>query len=137
MELELMIKKSPINGSLKIRRVPKTCSEHTLQSQCIEWFRLQYPSLLKHLFAVPNARKCDYKTANYLRKEGVLSGVADCFLAVPCGDLHGVFIEFKVGNNKQTVNQRDFEIAMISLNYQYWIIKDFDNFINSINNYLK
>ena len=112
-------------------------SEHDLQSNCIEWFRMQYPKLSLNLFAVPNARKCDYKTANYLKKEGVTSGVADCFLAVPSGEFHGVFIEFKVGNNKQSSAQLDFELAMRNINYGYWLVYDFDKFVKSINIYLK
>ena len=128
------IKKNQIQSTTDTEIKP---SEHELQSSCIEWFRKQYPRLLLHLFAIPNARKCDYRTANYLKKEGVTSGVADCFLAVPSDGLHGVFIEFKVGNNKQQQEQKDFEISMLGKDYGYWLIRDFNNFMDAINNYLR
>jgi hypothetical protein len=90
-----------------------------------------------NIFAVPNSRKCGYHTSNYLRKEGVTSGVADVILLIPSGDLHGLCIEFKVGKNTQTDTQKDFEMAVLVQDYAYYVIKDFDTFITKIKNYLE
>ena len=71
------------------------------------------------IYAVPNARKCGYGTAAYLQKEGVTSGVADVHIDIPCKELHGIKIEFKVGRNKQTETQKEYEIAVLGQGYAY------------------
>ena len=111
-------------------------TEHNLQSACIKWFRLQYPKLALNLFAIPNGAKRSNFAGRWYKKEGLTKGVADCYLAVPSTDLHGAFIEFKAPKGTQTEAQRDFEKAMLLHDYAYWLVNDFDDFVNKINNYI-
>ena len=115
----------------------KTQTEHSLQSQCIEWFRLQYPKYRRNIWACPNARKCGYQTASYLKKEGVTAGVADVHLDVSRKDIPGLKIEFKIGRNKQTEEQKDYELAVRSEGYAYYVIRSFEEFVLKITNYMK
>ena len=110
--------------------------EHKLQANCIKWFRMQYPKLAKNLFAVGNQRQCNYKTANYYKKEGVTAGVSDCILAVNNNSIPIVFIEFKTIKGKQTETQKEFQNAMQNQGYAYWIIRDFEAFRSAIENYV-
>jgi len=112
-------------------------NEHQLQSQCVAWFRRQYPKYSRNIFAVPNARKCDYRQASYLKKEGVLAGVSDCILLVARDKMHALCIEFKVGNNKQTAEQIAYELAVRRENYAYYVVRSFDDFVSKINSYLE
>ena len=57
--------------------------ESKLQQSCITWFRLQYPRLVKLLFAVPNGFRRDVVTGAILKREGVVTGVADLILLIP------------------------------------------------------
>ena len=57
-------------------------SESQLQSECVRWFRYQYPEFKNVLFAIPNGGKRNISTAKRLKSEGVVPGVADLFLAV-------------------------------------------------------
>jgi hypothetical protein len=90
-----------------------------------------------NIWACPNARKCGWQTAAYLKKEGVTAGVADVHLdIVRCG-IPGLKIEFKVGYNKQTEEQKGYELAVRSEGYGYLIIRSFDEFVEKITKYLE
>ena len=115
----------------------KKHTEHSLQSACIEWFRLQYPKYALNLFAIPNGAKRTAINGKYYVKEGLTKGVADCFLAVASDELHGIFIEFKSERGTQTDAQKEFQFAVMKTDYAYWVVRDIDNFMSAINNYLR
>lgn len=110
--------------------------ESHLQSECIKWFRLQYPKFTMNLFAIPNGGSRNKIEAANLKRQGVIAGVADCFLSIPNSYSHGLFIEFKIGKNKQTENQIEFEKAISIFDYQYCVIYSFEEFVNTIESYL-
>lgn len=58
---------------------------------------------------VPNGGKMSVITGKKLKNMGVKSGVADVLLMYAIGNYGGLWIEFKSGNNKQTVTQIEFE----------------------------
>jgi len=103
--------------------------ESTLQSNCVKWFRLQYPNLARNLFAIPNGGQRTFTQAVTLKREGVVAGVSDLCFAYPCPPLfHGLFIEMKVGKNDQTEHQRKFQIAIERFGYLYKVVRTFDEF---------
>ena len=53
-----------------------------------------------------------------------MPGVADLFLAVPSGNLCGLWIEMKTENGKQSVTQKQFEINMIRAGYGYVLARN-------------
>lgn len=116
-------------------------SESQLQSECVRWFRYQYPQYKNLLFAIPNGGKRNISTAVRLKAEGVVAGVPDLFLAV--ANLvdkelqHGLFIEMKYGKNKQTDAQREFMCGVLEQGYSYSVCYSFEDFRNSIKNYLQ
>jgi hypothetical protein len=117
--------------------------ESKIQIQAVTWFRLQYPHHVRNLFAIPNGAYLHGNAqqraiqASRLKSEGVVSGVADLFLSVPNGGFNGFYIEMKTPEGKQSENQKLFEESVISQGYRYEIVKGVDQFIESVNNYLK
>ena len=109
--------------------------ESEMQQSCITWFRLQYPNHI--LYAIPNGGSRNVKEAARLKREGVLAGVADLFLSCAKKGLHGLYIELKVGKNKQSPNQIAFEIKVVKEGYGYKVVYSFDEFREVINGYLK
>lgn len=118
-------------------------SESQLQSECVRWFRYQYPEYRLLLFSIPNGGKRNISTAKRLKAEGVVSGVADLFLAVPCqndeGEYNwlGYFIEMKYAKGKQTESQIEFQKEVEHQAYKYSTCNSFDDFKELIENYLE
>lgn len=118
--------------------------ESKLQTACVKWFRMQYRQYNKLLFAIGNGGQRSKIEAGIMKGEGVVAGVADMMLAVSNYNLpkearliHGLFIEFKVGKNKQTAEQKAFEAKVTAQGYQYAVVRSIDEFMSLINNYLK
>jgi hypothetical protein len=64
-------------------------TEHQHQVAFVQWFRLQYPSVL--IYAIPNGGKRNIGTARRLKADGTVPGIPD--LHAP---MLGLWIEMKV-----------------------------------------
>ena len=110
--------------------------ESRLQINCVKWFRMAYRQYANHLIHVPNGGSRDLRTAQRLKAEGVLPGVADLVLFVPTKDHHALFIELKVKPNRQSQHQKDWEKLVTDKNYQYVLVYSFDDFKLQIERYI-
>lgn len=81
--------------------------EALIQSSFFRWLSLKHPKLRKVCFAVPNGGSRHAAEAANLKRQGVTAGVPDIFCAIPNGNYHGLFIEFKAGKNKLTKLQKE------------------------------
>jgi hypothetical protein len=118
-----------VSKAVKARQGKKIShNESQLQQGCVKWFSLAYPQFSKLLFAVPNGGRRDGREAKTLQSEGVVSGVADLVFARATKHYHGLFIEMKVGKNKQSDEQIIFQAAVQAQQYRYEVIYDFDSF---------
>ena len=86
-------------------------------------------------FAIPNGGLRNIKVAAKLKQEGVKAGVADIFVALSNGKYHGLFIELKVGKNRQQPNQKIFEQKVVENGYQYKVVRSIDEMIAVIREY--
>ena len=87
-------------------------TEHGEQAAFVDWCLVQinqgaYPDLF-YGYAVPNGGKRDKRTAAKMVAEGTHRGVPDWHLPVARGKFHGFWIEFKVGRNDLSDDQRDY-----------------------------
>ena len=112
-------------------------AEHELQVACLKWFKMQYPHLSGLIFHIPNERKQSPIAGKRAKDLGTLSGVADVFLSVPLNGWHGHYFEFKSVKGRQTDTQVKFANSVLGRVYNYSVIRDFDDFKNKINIYLK
>lgn len=118
-------------------QLAKSGTEHGEQSALFCWcnlptVRAQYPELATPLFfAIPNGgSRGDTQfsamiVGGKLKAEGVKAGVSDCFLAVPRGGYHGLFIEMKRRGKIKgaTKDQKEFG-AMVQKNGYGFIVCD-------------
>jgi hypothetical protein len=109
-------------------------NESKLQSECVKWFRLQYPNVT--IFAIPNGGNRDLETGVRMKREGTLAGVADLFVMKPSTSYAGLFIEMKVDKRKQSDKQLDFQQKALASGYQYKVITSIDQFIKDVKEYL-
>lgn len=112
-------------------------TEYHLQKSYVEWFRMQYPDLQDVCFAIPNGGGRDAREGYKLKLSGVLSGVPDMQLCFASPPFHGLFTEFKFGDNTLTENQHRVCSAMSRQNYDVHVCYDLDNAIGLTTNYIQ
>lgn len=120
----------------------KPVTESALQSQCVAWFRAQYPEII--IFAIPNAAKRSFALAARMRKEGMVSGIPDLFIAkariykVSLAFDCGLFIEMKRDKSeKPTFNQTYYLEKLKEAGYKTAVCHSFEEFRITVNDYLK
>lgn len=114
---------------------------------CVRWFNLQWPQYRGLLFAVPNGGARNLVTAAKLKAEGVTPGVADLLLLVPrafkANDndewyiIFGLCIEMKTKKGYQSPAQKEWQKKVEGEGYRYAVCRSLDEFMNTINDYLK
>lgn len=95
------------------------------------------------LIAIPNGarlggkdRIARAKNWQRLEREGAVKGAADLFLAIPSGDLPGLFIEMKTPRGKQSQSQMEFERSVLKQGYGYAMPRTHREFEAVIERYL-
>lgn len=117
--------------------------ESILQEACVEWFRLQYPKMEKLLISIPNGAilagtpKQRAILGKRLKDEGLTPGASDLFLFIPSGELHGLGIEMKTKNGRQSESQMEFEQAIIEQGYGYVMPRTLEQFQAAVRMYLE
>lgn len=120
-----------------MEKLPKPRGRHNnpearLQQSCVEWFRYAYPHYL--CFAVPNGGTRNVREAASMKREGVMAGVADLIVVAERAVL---FIEMKVGKNKQQESQKAFQKAVERLGHTYVVCHSLKEFQLTVERWLK
>jgi len=75
-------------------------SESNEQKSVIDYFRAKWPKLI--IYSIPNGQNIpSHQGRKKAKKEGLLAGVSDLFIAVPRGQYHGCYIEMKAKGKTQ------------------------------------
>ncbi len=111
-------------------------TESRLQSGCVQWFRLQYPSLAKLLIAVPNGGRRGKIEASIMKGEGVTAGVSDLLLLIPRKKYGCLGIEMKIKGNYQSVSQKQWQERFEAGGNKYAVCHSLDEFMSVIKDYL-
>lgn len=115
---------------------PKPVGEIKGQKNCIRWFDLQYPRLSQLMFHIANGGKRNPREGKTLKDMGVRRGVADLFLSVPNDKYHGLYIEMKCKDGKQSEHQIKFQLSVEALGYKYVLCDTIEKFISTVQEYL-
>lgn len=111
--------------------------EHRLQVACVRWFNLQYPMLRGCLVAVPNGGRRDPVTGAMLKAEGATAGVSDLILFHRNKSSGALLIEMKTPTGRQSAEQKQWQRAMESQGYRYVVCRSLDDFMRTVNAYIK
>lgn len=122
--------------------------ESNLQAACVNWFRLQHPSLRELYISIPNGVPLGTASAAQFLREGLTAGAADTLLLMPSNGYHGLCIEFKVvvedwrgGKRRirrtyQTPEQKRWQEAVEAQGYKYVVVRTFEEFRAAMDDYL-
>lgn len=118
---------------------PAHRSEHQEQADVVSWWGMAcagYTLPRIALFAIPNGGARDYITGARLKAEGVRRGVFDLCLTAARKQFHGLYLEMKVGSNKPSPEQQDFQRMLIEQGYQATVHWNAGDAIDAIKAYL-
>lgn len=114
-------------------------AENKIQAEIVQWFTKNY--CLKHhknralIFSVPNELGKENAIRTLQAKAtGLLSGVSDLIIITPKRKV--LFIELKTEIGKQSQSQKEFELRVNALGFQYHVIRSLEQFKNLIQNEL-
>lgn len=110
--------------------------EDKLQSECVKWFRYQYPKLKKLLFHVPNGGSRNVIEAKKLKQMSVVPGVSDLILLLPRRNYGALCIEMKTPSGDQSPSQKEWEQEVTVAGNKYALCRSFEEFQQTINDYL-
>ena len=127
-----------------------TQEEHNIQAACVRWFGYAHPELRGLLFAIPNGGARSKATAGRLKAEGVVAGVSDLILLVPCCRAkitennaasieikHALCIEMKKNGGYQSPEQKIWQRLVEEHGYKYAVCRSLDEFIDTVEAYLR
>jgi hypothetical protein len=75
-----------------------------------------------------------YRNKTYFANIGAMAGVSDLIVVLPNKVL---FLEMKSKTGRQSVDQKNFQHHIEELGFNYYIVRDFDEFKTIIENNLK
>jgi hypothetical protein len=112
-------------------------SEEYLQSLCYQWFHNTYPALRGLLFHIPNGGNRSVREGAKFKAMGVVPGVPDLLLCVPCGMAwHALFIEMKAQGGKLSPAQVKEQPRLRSAGYAVETIDSIDAFKALVSNWV-
>ena len=102
-----------ISASEYRRRTP----EHKLQVLALDvlYFQKAHPDIFA--FAIPNAARRSPRLAASMKAEGLMAGVADLCVMLPCNRV--AWLELKKFKGRQSVEQKAFEARCKRLGHPY------------------
>ena len=125
-------------------------SEDAIQSACVQWFSLAYPSLRRLLHHSANEGKRTTRVVHThagtrvvcsggarLKALGMQPGFPDLFLAVPSRGMHGLFIEMKSETGRLEPSQREMLALLSEQGYATAICRSLDDFCHVVDSYLQ
>jgi hypothetical protein len=85
---------------------------------------------------VANERKTSPMHGRHLKMQGVKAGVPDILIFEPKGNFNGLALELKVGRNKLTPNQKEWEVKLGSCGWKFALCTTIDQVIEEVENYI-
>lgn len=113
--------------------------EMKLQAECFRMAWNDFPITRKLLFHVEN--ELNFAGDNSIRgairrSEGIVKGVSDLILLIPRRDWHGLMIELKTEDGRQSLAQKEWQSLVEAQGYRYEIIRTLDDFRSLLWDYL-
>lgn len=109
-----------------------------MQRMCVHWFRLQYPTVGKLLFAVPNGGARSRTESAIMKAEGVTAGVTDLILLLGRGGFNALCIEMKTTDRRSALSNAQIEWRSLAITNgnRHVVCRTFEEFQSEIRWYM-
>ena len=111
--------------------------EDHLQMMCVHWFDLQYPEYRLLLHHSPNGSNKSKAAAGIFKAMGERAGFPDLILLLARHGYSALAVEMKATKGYQSPGQKEWQRVATDNGIRYEVVRDFDVFVNLINEYLK
>lgn len=112
-------------------------TEDKLQAKCFQSANKLIPQTRGLLYAIPNGAYLKNKAqALKLIATGLTPGIADMALDIPNQLYHGLKLELKLKNQKQSQHQINYQNNVSKQQYLYKVVFTLSDFLNTITEYL-
>lgn len=119
------------------KKEKKHREEAKIQEEFFSKVKLFFPDIPDRLlFAVPNGGSRNKMEAANLKRQGVVSGVADVLLLIPASGYGNLNIEFKTHTGRLSPQQMEFRIQTEKAGNKYVICRSATDAIMAISEYL-
>ena len=121
-----------------------TGKEHKIQAAYIQWCRWMentderykwVHSSLNGIWLPTDDKELKAKIIAKMKEAGMLNGVSDVFVPYPTKRHYGLYLEFKVGRNDPTVEQRQFLREMRDRGYCAGVVRSVEDAMNLTRTY--
>lgn len=118
--------------------------ESKIQADSYTWFHNTYPQYRGLLFAVTNqnersgdiGKKAQLISGAMRKALGLIPGVSDLIMLIPRNGFHGLMLECKTKIGRQSPQQKEWEISVMSQGYLYTIFRSVEEFKRIVTKYL-
>jgi hypothetical protein len=111
--------------------------EAKIQEEFFSKVKLFFPQIPERLlFAVPNGGSRNKMEASNLKRQGVVSGVADVLLLIPASGYGSLSIEFKTRTGRQSPSQMEFQRQTEKAGNKYVVCRSATDAVMAISEYL-
>lgn len=121
------------------KRRSHSMPEGRIQAECYQYFWNNYPQYRGLYFAVPNENNranSNAITGAIRRSMGVYHGVSDTLMLIPRNGFHGLCVEYKDENGRQSEYQIAWQKLVESQGYCYRLCRSIEQFKQIIAEYL-
>lgn len=112
--------------------------EDKLQIDCKYWFDCQYPQYKLLLHHSPNEGLLMRHDRDGAKRKamGMRAGFPDSIFLLPNKVYHYMALELKVGKNKQSEHQKEYQQAVEQAGGRYVVIYSLEEFVSAIKEYI-
>lgn len=138
-QLAQILRKQGFDVEIPPKPKKRDNEESRIQRALVSWFDAncsKWGLKPKALFKISNEGMRSPALGRSMKEEGLRSGVADLFLAVPMRGHHGMFLELKKSNGIVSDEQREFLADMHAAGFQTRVAYDTKSAMNYISEYL-
>ena len=110
--------------SKELKLKPLTLKEEDIQGVFMQYAKMYLRGDSDLVFSIPNEAKRSFAVVAHMKKLGLTKGVPDVMVAIPRGNFHGLFIEFKSAKGRVRPEQEAFLKKLKTQNYCVAVCRD-------------
>lgn len=111
-------------------------SESQIAIAFMDFIRKKFPRYIMSVIKIDNENKCSWQEGKKKKRMGKVKGASDYFIAIPNDFYHGLWLEIKDYEGKESKEQKAFGMTQLANGYAYMKANSIDECMNIFERYL-